>query len=102
MVGAASVSVDFFIFFLHNMLGYTELNVGTTKNHPALTSYFANPSFKHAVLLEIPLSSLKCGNVSIVTTARATMFESAIFVRRESGTQCLVTVILVHISIISV
>ena len=51
MVGVASVSVDF--FFLHNMLQHTELNVDTTKKHPTLTSYFANPSFKNAVLLEI-------------------------------------------------
>ena len=56
VAGAANVSVD---FFLHNMLGYTELNINTTKNRPALTSYFANPSFKNAVLLEMPLSSLK-------------------------------------------
>ena len=28
VAGAASVSVD---FFLHNMLGYTELNIDTTK-----------------------------------------------------------------------
>ena len=47
MAGAARLSVD---FFLHNMLGYTELNIDTTKNHLALTSYFANPSFKNAVL----------------------------------------------------
>ena len=41
------------IFFLHNMLRNIELNVDTTNNHPALTSYFANPSFKKIVLLEI-------------------------------------------------
>ena len=40
VVGVVSVSVD---FFLHNMLGYTELNVDTTKNHQALMSYFVNP-----------------------------------------------------------
>ena len=82
------------------MLGYTDLNVDTTKNHPALTPCFANPSFKNAVLLEIPLSSQKSDNVSVVTSAFATMFEPAIFVRRESGTHRLVTVVLVHISII--
>ena len=98
MAGAASVSVD---FFLHNMLGYTEQNVDSTKNHLALTSYFANPSFKNTVLLEIPLSSRKSDNVSIVMTACATMFEPAIFVRHESGPYRLVTVMLVHISIIS-
>ena len=67
------------------MLGYTELNADTTKNHPALTSYFTNPSFKNAVLLEIPLSSRKYDNVSIITTmcAMPMMFEPAIFVRRE-------------------
>ena len=37
------MSVD---FFLHNMLRNIELNVNTTNNHLALTSYFANPSFK--------------------------------------------------------
>ena len=46
------MSVDFFIF--NNMLEYTELNVDITKNYPALMSYFANPSFKDAVVLEIP------------------------------------------------
>ena len=97
--GAASMSVDF--FFIHNMLGYTELNVNTTKNHPALMLYFANPTFKNAVLLEIPFSSQKSDNVSIVTSACATMFKPAIFARRESGIHCLVTVMLVHISIIS-
>ena len=94
----ASVSVDFFLL-LHNILGYTELNVDTTKNHPALTSYFAYPSFKNVVLLEIPLSSRKSDNVSIVTAACAMMFAPAIFVRRESGTHRLVTVMLEHISI---
>ena len=62
-------------------------------------SYFANPSFKNAVLLEIPLVSQKSDNVSIVTSACATMFEPAIFVRSESRTHCLVTAMLVHISI---
>ena len=88
-------------FFLHNMLGYTELNVDTSTNHMALTSYFANLSFKNVVLLEIPLNSWKCDNVSIVTTACATMFEPTIFIRCESGPHHLVTVMLVHISIIS-
>ena len=88
------VSVDFF-HFLHNTL-----DVDTTKNYPALTSHFTNPSFKNAVLLEIPLSSRKSSNVSIVTTATATMFEPAILVHRESGPHCLVTVMLEHISII--
>ena len=83
------------------MLGYPELNVDATKNHPALMSYFANPSFKNAVLLEIPLSSRKNDNVSIVTTTCATMFELAIFVRRESGPHRLVTVMLGRVSIIS-
>ena len=83
------------------MLGYTELNIDTTKNHLVLTSNFANPSFKNAVLLEIPLSSQKSDNVSIVMTACATMFKLAIFVHRESGPNRLVTVMLVHISIIS-
>ena len=63
------------------MLGYTELNVNTTKNYPALTSYFTDPSFKTAILLEIPLR--KSDNVSIVMTACATMFKPAIFIRRE-------------------
>ena len=92
------MSVD---FFLHNMLGYTELNVDTTKNHLALTSYFYNPSFKNAVLLEIPLSSRKSDNVSIVMSTCATMFEPAILIRHENGTHRLVTVMIVHISIIS-
>ena len=65
VAGAASLSVD---FVLHSMLGYTELNVDTTKNHPALTSYFTNTTFKNAVLLEIPLSSWKSDNVSIITS----------------------------------
>ena len=60
------------------MLGNIELNVDTTNNHLALTSYFAD-------------------DVSIVTTASAIMFKPA---RRESGTYHLVTVIPVHISII--
>ena len=84
------------------MLGYMELNVDTTKNHLALTSYFANPSFKNAVLLEILLSSRKSDNVSIVTTTSAMMFEPAIFIRHESGPHRLVIVMLVHISIISI
>ena len=83
------------------MLGYTELNVYTTKNHQALTSYFANPSFKNEVLLEIPLGSWKSDNVSIATSACPMKFELPTFVRRESGTHRLVTVMLVHISIIS-
>ena len=101
MAGSASMSVDCLIFFFHNMLGFTELNVNTTKNHPALTAYFANPSFKNVVLLEIPLSSMKSDSVSIVKTVCAMMFEPAIFVRLESGPHGLVTVMLVHISIIS-
>ena len=98
VVGAASMSVDFFLLCLHNMLGYTELNVNTTKNH---RSHFANPSFKNAVLLEIPLGYRKTDNVSIVTTACASMFKPAIFVHRGSRTYRLVTVMLVHISITS-
>ena len=43
VVGAATVSDD---FFLHNRLRNIELNVDTTNNHLALTSYFANPSLK--------------------------------------------------------
>ena len=50
VAGEANVSVG---FFSHNMLGNIELNIDITNNHPALTSYFANPSFKK-VLLEIP------------------------------------------------
>ena len=38
------------------------------------------------------MSSRKCNNVSIVTTACATMFEPAIFVHRESEPHRLVTV----------
>ena len=39
-----------------NMLGNIELN-GDTINHVALMLYFANPSFKNPVLLEIsPIS----------------------------------------------
>ena len=101
VAGVASVSIDFFHLFLHNMLGYTKQNVDTTHNHPALTSYFANPSFKNAVLLEIPLGFRKSYNVSIITSACATMFEPAIFVHCENGTHRLVTAMLVHISIIS-
>ena len=65
-------------------------------------SYFANPSFENAVLLEIRLSCRNNDNVSldIVTTACATKFEPAVFVRRENAPQRLVTVMLVHISII--
>ena len=78
MAGAASVASVSVDFFLHNMLGYTELNLDTTKKS---MSYFANPSFKNAVLLEIPfLSSRKSDNVSIVTTVCATMLKPAIFV----------------------
>ena len=62
VAGAASVSVDF--FYNTYMLGYNELNVDTTKNHPELPSYFANPSFKKAILLEIPLSSRKSDIIS--------------------------------------
>ena len=80
------------------MLGNIELNVDTTNYHAALMSYFANPSFKQTVLLEILRNA---DDVSIVMTASATMFEPAIFVRRENGTYRLVTVTPVHISIIS-
>ena len=80
------------------MLGNIELNVDTTNYHAALTSYFANPSFKKTVLLEILRNA---DDVSIVMTTSATMFEPAIFVRHENGTYHLVTVIPVHISIIS-
>ena len=69
-----------------------------TKNHPALKSHFANSSVKNVFLLEIPLSSRKSDNVSIVASAR---FEPGIFVCRESGTHRLVTAMLVHISVIS-
>ena len=79
MAGETSVSVDCFIVL-------DKLDIDTTNNHPALTSYFANPSFKNAILLEILLSSRKNDNVSIVTSAFATMFEPTIFVRRGSGT----------------
>ena len=79
------------------MLGNIELNVDTTNYHATLTSYFANPSLKKTVLLEI----LRNADVSIVMTASAMMFEPATFVRHENGTYCLVTVIPVHISIIS-
>ena len=44
VVVAANVSVDVICFL--NMLGNIGLNVSTTNNHPALTSYFVNPSFK--------------------------------------------------------
>ena len=47
VAGATNMSVD---FFPDNMLGNVELNVDTTNNHPALTSYFANPSIKKTVL----------------------------------------------------
>ena len=56
---AANVSVDCFHFLPQNMLGNIEQNVNTTNNHPTLMSYFANPSFKKTVLLEIPLASWK-------------------------------------------
>ena len=94
IAGVASMSDE---FFLHDMLGNVELNVGTTNNHLAVTSYFANPSFKKTVLLEFPyfLETLP------MFPKYATMFEPAIFVRRESRTYRLVTVIPVHISIIS-
>ena len=87
VVWAASVSIDFF-------------KSTPNKNHPTLTLYLASPSSKNPVLLEIPLISQKSDTVSIVTTACATMFEQDIFVRRESGPHRLVTVMLVHISII--
>ena len=90
------MSVD---FFLH-MLEYTELNVDTTKNHMALTLYLAMSSF-WKVLLEIPLSSRKSDNVSILMFTCTTMFKPAILIRHESGTHNLVTVMLVRISIIS-
>ena len=48
------MSVDVFIFFLHNIPGNIELNVDTTNNHPALTSYFANPSFEKHSAFETP------------------------------------------------
>ena len=56
MANVAGVA-NVFYFFPHNMLGNIELNVDTTNNHPALTSYFPNTSFKKTVLLEIPLIS---------------------------------------------
>ena len=79
------------------MLGYTELNVGITKNHLALMSYFANPSLENAVLLEIPLRSRKSINVSIVTSACSTMLKPVIFIHRESGTYGMVTVMLIRV-----
>ena len=82
------------------MLRYTEQSFDTT-NHPELMSYFAIPSFKNSIILEIPLSFRKSDNVSLVTALSATVFELVIFVRRESGTHNLVTVMLVHISSIS-
>ena len=54
VAGVANVSVDLKNYFFHNMLGNIELNVDTTNNRPALTLYFANPSVKKPVLLEIP------------------------------------------------
>ena len=87
-------SVDFFLYTLNKMST-------PQKNDPAPMSYFTNLSFKNTVVLEIPLSSQKCDNVSIVTTVCTTMFEPAIFIHRKSGPHCLVTVMLVHISIIS-
>ena len=50
-LGQLAYQLIFSFFFLHNMLGNVELNVDTTNNHPAVTSYFANPSFKKIVLL---------------------------------------------------
>ena len=52
-------------------------------------------------VLEIPLSSRKSDNVSVVTSACATMFETAMFIHCESRTHRLISVMLVHISIIS-
>ena len=46
-----------FVSYADNLkLGNIELNIDTINNHPALMSYFANPSFKKD-LLEIPLIS---------------------------------------------
>ena len=85
------------------MLGNIELNVDTTNNYPALTSYFANS--KNSPLKNIPFGNLRffrnTDDVSIVTTACATIFKPAMFVCHESETYCLVTVVPVHISIIS-
>ena len=53
LAGAAEVSVGF-LFFPHNMVGNIELKVNTTNNHPTLTSYFVNPSFKKTVLWKSP------------------------------------------------
>ena len=47
VAGEANVSDDIF-FPPHNMLGNIELNVDTTNNHLALTSYFVNPSLKNS------------------------------------------------------
>ena len=77
VAGAASVSVYLFHFFLHNMLGYTKLNVDTTKNHPALTSYFTNPSIKNAVLLIVSMAELLPFDRSINLASSEVMLSSA-------------------------
>ena len=62
------MSVDFFHFLPHNMSGNIELNVDTTNNHPALTSYFANPFFKKNSPFRNPRLLGNADDVSIVTT----------------------------------
>ena len=47
------------IFFLHNMLGYAELNIDITRNHLALMSYFVNTSFKKRSPFGNPLEFLE-------------------------------------------
>ena len=93
-----------FSFFSYNMLGNIELNVDTTNNHPAHTSYFTNPSKKQS-FWKSPISyevrNADDVSIDIVTTTSATMFKPAIFVCHKSGTYRLVTAILVHINIIS-
>ena len=77
------------------MLGNIELNVDTTNNHPTQCRILPIHPLKKPVLFEIG------DDVSIVTTVCALIFEPALFVCREHGTYHLVTVIPVHISIIS-
>ena len=52
VAGVANASVDF--LFFPSQHGNIKLNIDTINNHPALMSYFTNPSLKKKVLLEIP------------------------------------------------
>ena len=52
-VAGANMSVA---FFPDDMTGNTEMKVDTTNNHPALTSYFANPSLKKQSFWKSPTS----------------------------------------------